>query len=229
MQKGVGGNVGAGYTFMFSPQWGVNTGVEAAFYKSRCDMDIISGSQPETGNEGDFIFNSEMSHYHEKLQVTCLNIPVMLAFQTGRNVAFYGMAGVKLGIPLSAKYSGGGDLTTSGLFEYEQQEYRNMPERGFGVYRDIESNGTLDAGLNIMPSMELGVKMAFGNGWAMHTGVYADFGVTDIRAGSHNQPLAGYQSNAPAQFKYHSITETEQAGKMNVLSAGVRVRISMGN
>jgi hypothetical protein len=103
-----------------------------------------------------------------------------------------------------------------------------MPERGFGLYRDVASNGKPDLGLNIMPSVELGVKMAFGNGWAMHTGVYADFGLTDIRAGNHNSQLAGYQSNDPANFTHHSITETEKVDKMSVLSVGVKIRVAMG-
>jgi hypothetical protein len=71
-------------------------------------------------------------------------------------------------------------------------------------------------------------QSAIDNGWAMHTGVYADFGLAGIRAGNHNRQLAGYQSNDPANFTHHSIIETENVDKMSVLSVGVKIRVAMG-
>jgi hypothetical protein len=227
VQNGVGGNLGVGYSFMLSPNIGIHTGVEMAVYRNRCDMGAMTSDQSATGSEGEFLFRSEWAYYQERQQATYLNIPVMLIFRTDNSVAFYGMAGLKLGVPVKGSYEGTGNLRTSGVYSYEQQEYHDMPERGFGAYTGAGGAGKLNLGVNLMPAVELGVKMAFGNKWALHTGVYADFGLTDLRSGDTRQALADYQSATPAQFAYHSITETDRAGKMKTLALGVRIRLSL--
>ncbi|MDR1171620.1 MAG: PorT family protein, partial [Bacteroidales bacterium] len=103
-KSGIGGSVGIGYSYMFSPQWGLNTGVEISFYNAQCDMNVLTGEHPVTGIEESFIFKTSYTDYNETQNASYLNIPVMILFKTQTSTVFYGSAGAKLGFPINSKY-----------------------------------------------------------------------------------------------------------------------------
>lgn len=225
---GIGGNIGIGYTYMLAPQWGIGSGLELAFHNSQCDMETLQDSQNASGDEGAFLFKSVYTRYHEKQEVAYLNIPLMVLYQAKSRLGFYAAGGVKLGIPIYGKFESSGDLTTSGWFEYENQEYENMPDRGFGVYKNAGDNGKLDLKINMALSLEMGFKWALAKGWALHTGIFADYGMVNIRDGSNTRKPVEYQSANPSEFAYSSITATGYVKDLTTLTAGIKVRVLMG-
>jgi len=224
-QSGLGGKASIGYSFMVSPQMGLSTGIGLSFYSAQCDMNVLSSEQPAIGIDGDFIFKASYSNYHETQKATYLNIPVMALFKTESTTAFYGMAGVKIGFPVDAKYKGSGNLTTSAFFEFENQEYQNMPEFGFGSFDDVGGNAKLDLDMNLSLSIEAGIECSISYNWALRAGVFLDYGFMDIRKGNKNQPLVKYQNVSSSNLVYNSMFQTQHIEKATNVFAGIKIDV----
>ena len=100
---GIGGNAGISYTHMLSSQWGINTGVEASFLNTQCNMNTLISERLENGSEGEFIFKATHTDYNETQKVSYFSIPVTILYKTQTPTAFYGIAGAKLGFPINCK------------------------------------------------------------------------------------------------------------------------------
>ena len=222
-QSGLGGNVGIGYSFMVSSQLGLSTGVGVSFYNARCAMNVLASKQPATGIEGDFIFKASFADYHETQTASYLNIPVMVLFKTESPTAFYGMAGVKFGFPVNAKYKGSGNLTTSAVFEFENQEYKNMPERGFGSFDNVGGNAKLELDMNLSLAIEGGMEFSLSDKWALRAGVFLDYGFMDIRKGNNNQQMVKYISDSSSHLKYNSVLHTSYMDRATMLVVGIKL------
>jgi hypothetical protein len=128
---------------------------------------------------------------------------------------------------VNARYSGSGNLSTSGYYEYENQEYTNMPDRGFGQFDGAGGNAKLSMGMSLSLSAEGGVEFPLSETLSLRAGLYADYGLTDTRKGDGNRQLAHYQSNAPAGLTYNSLFDTRYADKVKTLAAGIKLCLTM--
>ena len=149
----------------------------------------------------------------------------MALFKTETATAFYGMAGVKIGFPMNAKYKGSGNLTTSALFEFENQEYKNMPDFGLGSFDNVGGNAKMDLDVNLSLSVEAGIECSIGYNWALRAGVFLDYGLKDIRQGNKNQSLVNYQNVPSSNLLYNSMFQTQYVEKVNSLLAGVKMGV----
>ena len=122
-KHGLGGQFGLGYHFFFSPEWGIGTGAELAFYNARFNMNDLSIRYNTHDADGDpFEFRSTIGDYKEKQRDMMLQIPLMLQFQTDkpdRNRQFFAAVGAKAGFPLREKYrTTVGSIKNAGWYEY---------------------------------------------------------------------------------------------------------------
>ncbi len=250
---GWGGNFGAGYTFFFHPQWGVGTGVEMAFYNAKAKLPQKSSQQSGFTDEfGDsFILLSDFNNYEEKQRATYLNIPLMVQFQTTAKHKFYAAAGVKFGIPLSGKYEGEGSYDISGYYpQYSGPNSQfivgprgeEYPIEGFGSYQYQGTAQDLSLKLAIMASVEAGVKWQLSDRWALYTGLYFDYGFNDIYDGDRDKQLVSYNNDVResgyvemsqnsilgSSYSNDGVTQTTYADKLNLMAAGLKVKISFG-
>jgi len=225
-RSGLGGNAGIGYSYMISPSLGLSTGIGISFYSAQCDMNVLAYRQAVKGSVGDFIFRASFKDYSETQTASYLNIPIMALFKTQSPTVFYGMAGVKIGFPMNAKYKGSGNLTTSALFEFENQEYKNMPDRGFGSFDNVGGNAKLELDMNISLSIEAGIEFSLSDKLALRTGVFMDYGFMGILKGN-NQQLVKYQEDSPSNLVYNSIFHMQNMNKASTLCAGIKLCIGV--
>ena len=221
----LGGNACIGYSYKVSPEFGLSTGVEISFFSAQCDMNVLSSEQAVTGSEGDFIFKTSYADYYETQTASYLNIPVMVLYKTQSPTAFYGMAGVKIGFPISAKYKGLGNLVTSAFFEFENQEYNNMPDRSFGSFDNVGGNTKLKLDMNFSLSIEAGMEFSLSDNLALSSGIFLDYGLMDIIKDNKNQQLVKYHSDSSSNLAYNSIFHTQYMDKVNTLVAGIKLCI----
>jgi len=235
--SGFGGQFGLGYTYFSSPNLGIRTGLDFAFYNSKFKMNSWETRYRTFDMDGDlFEFHSIMSGYEEKQRVAMLQIPIMLQFQRSINEKqqFYAAAGVKIGVPISGKYTNSiAVLENTGTYDYERSTYNEQIFVGFGKFTNIANNsGTLNFfNPTILASVETGIKWRLSNGQSLYTGLYFDYGSNLLLIRDRiYRPLYLYNASNPRDFSTESVTRAGNfINKINPMALGVTVRLSFGN
>ena len=234
---GLGGHLGLGYHFFFSPKWGLGTGAELAFYNARFNMSGLDIHYMATDMDGTaFEFRSAVNSYKEKQRAMLLQIPLMLQFQTGSKHQFFIAAGGKAGIPLKEKYSSTASLSNAGFYAYESSLYDTQEFMGFGNFSGKKSNGSLDFKTAFFVSAETGVKWRLGEKWSLYTGLYLDYGLNNIlkKQNVASQPsLVVYNSADPPAFAVNSIIKSQYnaksfTDKITPMAVGIKLRVAFG-
>jgi hypothetical protein len=198
--NGFGGAFGVGYTYFLSGNWGLSSGLEYAFYQGKINLNGFAGTIATFDILNHPVdYNTRIDHYRETQFAGLLNLPLTVQYQTGNSLRFYASAGLKLGLPVSAKYSGSdARLTASGYYpEYNQTEvWQN--DLGYGVLPVKNHRGNLDLNVSITGTLETGVKWDVALGVALYTGVFVDYGFNSLLSREYSQkPPVEYNRVAP--------------------------------
>ncbi|MCL2167766.1 MAG: PorT family protein [Lentimicrobiaceae bacterium] len=225
---GFGGEFGLGYTCVFGKTVGIHIGADLSFYKTKADLNGVNVVTAKlTDNEGDsFDMHSTLNSYNEIQNAMFLNIPVMLHIQAGQDHKFYAMAGVKAGIPLSCKYKVSNFTLTNKAYYPEYDNWLTDQEfAGYGKFENINSNGKQKYQISVALALEAGAKWKITKKFAIYTGVYFDYGLTNIIK-KNDQQFVNYNNLKPAEFTTHSALSSA-TNKMNVMAVGLKVRLAL--
>jgi len=248
-KSGLGGQIGLGYHFFFSPKWGIGTGVELASYNAKFNADALYSRYMTTDIDGDaFEFHSTANGYKETQRAMMLQIPLMLQFQTDGKQQFYAAAGGKVGIPLNGKYSTTASFSNAGYYPYENSLYDTQEFVGFGNFPNKKAEGDLNFKTAFFVSAEAGVKWRLSDGLSLYTGAYMDYGLNTQSIAS--QPsLVEYNKANPPEFIVNSILTTDfpfspsasshlatalyqrlcYTDKIRPMAAGIKLRLAFGS
>ncbi len=226
--NGLGGYVGLGYSYNFHYNWAMVTGLEFEFSGASASSDgidytySITPTYPQAGY--DFLYRTRGENFEETHRVVYMNIPLMLRgrYEIGEHF-LYGAAGLRLGLPISSSHSGSiRNAVTTGYSEYSQQVHSNEPENGFSTYATLNSSGNLDLKAYLSLALEVGAEWSVTQGCKLYSGLYFNYGFTNISADT-KQPLLGYQSGTMP--KLNSVTAV--VDKVRIMSFGVTLRFAM--
>lgn len=224
---GGGGEFGIGYTLFFTPNVGINIGVDFAFYNAKAQFDstahvtVISPNLIDS--EGDlFNMHTILNKYEEAQKTVFLNIPIMVQFQTKK---FYLKGGAKIGVPIKSKFSvTDATLTNSAYYPHLDNWLTEEPEfAGLGTFtRSVE--GKMPLQVSVALSLETGIKWKLGEYFALYTGIYFDYGLNNIAKPEGS--FLNYDASAPVNFTNNSaaLYTTKQ---MNVMAIGVKMRFAL--
>jgi len=236
--SGLDKQFGVGYVFFVSPRFGFATGLELAFYSAEYELnklgiayrtpDLYNPNKPDT-----FLFNSSLSSYTEEQSVAALQIPLMLQFQT--DMGFYAMAGVKYSIPISGSASGKGDLKNLGCYDGDVGCLPVPRNRGFGDFPDEKTESRENFENSLFASAEMGMKWRFEDGISLYTGVYFDYGFSNILKKKKMEDLTQMvEYNSAGGFDFNGIFDSQDdkqqafVTKVMPLAIGVKVKLSLG-
>ena len=237
-----GFNVGLGYTYFFSEKWGVVTGVDMSFYNGKTTVGNITSGYASVDNEGDkFEYRSAFTNYEETQKTIFLNIPVMGQFQHPimESAKLYAQAGVKVGIPISGKFEAkDAAYTTTGYYPDYNIEIGNIPAQGFGTYNGKSVENDLDLKVSFALAAEVGLKWSLADKMSLYTGLYLDYGLTDVVKTESDKALVSYSSNQQPVYGSSSILTAQHltskgsysslADKVKPISFGLRLRFGFG-
>jgi hypothetical protein len=235
---GVG--LGVGYTCFFNSRWGVATGIEAGFFGGTLKSEQLEGVALQQytyeGRSEPMHFNSLFSGYEERQRATYLHIPLMARYRQAimDNHQLRAAAGLKFGFALAGSYDAKAEgLVTTGYFPESGRTFEDMPNHGFGAYTQPAWHGDLAFGFDAALALEAGVRWTLSERWGLYTGFFLDYGLTDVAPARTGAPLLR-QDAAPDTFLHGSVTATQRqpdgttyVGKMNLLSAGLQLRITL--
>jgi hypothetical protein len=239
VKSGAGVNFGFGYSRYFSTFFGFSLGLEANTYSSSLGIAAISSDYmipTPPGLQGEFRLLADYSGFEEKQSATLVQIPVMLDFQfpLGNPAFFHLSAGLKYGIPVSSSFKQSvNSITTTGYSSYTAQTYQNMPGHGFDTYHNVNASGKLDMGSSLIFALETGVKWKISSKNYLYTGIYLDYGTTNVWKESAKE-LLEFNEVSPSDYKYNSILQTDAAyspkiKEMKTYSIGVKIRLAFGS
>jgi outer membrane protein OmpA-like peptidoglycan-associated protein len=262
---GTGGYVGLGYDYFFNYNWSLGAGAEFSALSGKAVFSMLQGSYldrfedsylPGGGSAlGRFSYET-INRSYERQRAYYVNIPILAKYQFDlfKGHKFYAAAGPKIGIPVNEIYRSHGDLTTSGVelasdgTQNSRDPYINLPHHGFGTRRLKQSPDDLNNKVNIIASLEAGIKWRFKENkhWFMYTGLFADFGLNDIVKGNGDkshfsnyweysdvQPGTTYDANSIFYSRNGSVEGANEVGKnftnrVNTFAFGAKVRVTYG-
>jgi hypothetical protein len=205
---GRGFQSGVAMQFWFTKMFGANIGGEYASYANSTTL-----SQNLTiynpGWHDDWFYNANhikelrseynlstlLYNYKEEIQMTTINIPIALTFQTLGAYKYYFNFGVKIGIPITTSYEVlqadminsayypeiGTTLTyIPGYLSPNGQEQFVEHHSGYGKYENHKGKGSADFAISYSLSFETGMKFEI-NRVKLYFGAYFDYGMNDIR------------------------------------------------
>jgi len=235
------GGAGLSYTLSLNPKWGLTTGVELASFSTTIDVENISESSQFNysydGRTEAMTFKSELRGYQEAVKATYLQIPLMAQFSLPAMTKhkWYAAAGVKLGFAISGNYeTTAKSFVTSGYFPRTEETLTDIPQHGFVNLSNQSWTGDTDFGFNLSLAIETGFRWTLADSWGIYTGVFVDYGLTDVSDGVKNKKIVQYENaKIPETFSYNSIISSTQTSsvfvdKINLFSVGLKVKIAFG-
>jgi len=239
---GGGGDFGIGYSFflgkqqiaktakIFRKSWGIHTGIGLCAYNATTFIDndlmitrgLIDNDLDAPIEHRTFDLFTTLYGYKERQTIQFLNIPVMAEYRKNR---YYVMGGVKIGIPVSSKYSPKGMFTNYAYYPEIDNWARTQEFEGFGLFKNRKTNEKIKLGACAMLSLEAGAKWRIGSNLSLYGGAYFDYGVNNILK-SARQSFINYPSDNRSDFTTNSML-TVYAVKVKVITAGIKVRLAM--
>ena len=231
--SGFGGQFGLGYTYFFSPNLGIRTGLNFAFYNSKFKMNRWETRYMTFDMDGtEFEFHSVVSGYEETQHATMLQIPIMLQYQRPINerLQFYAAGGVKIGGLLNGNYRPfATTIENEGFFHYEHSTYNEQIFAGFGKFSNYTNHVNFDFRAALFASLEAGIKWKLNNGLSLYTGVFFDYGLNNVKK-STNDPqrhFVQYNTESPRDFRVGSAMNFTD--NIRPMAIGITARLAFGN
>ncbi len=235
----IGGNVGLGYLYLFNENWGLQTGVEAAYYNSTLMMPnftcVTQGLDDSEGHPFDLY--TTVNGYKEAQKMWIMSIPIMAVYQVGRYNKFFAMAGVKVGLPMG-NYNSSGTFVNKGYFPEKDNWAIDQAFMGFGSYEDVKNSGKIEYNVCLQVAIEAGVKWYTGTNWSIYSGIYGEYGVNNLVSQKDKKNFIAYDVLKDTKFTNGSSFTTEYMntnGKLtkfteqiHPLAVGVKIRVSFG-
>jgi hypothetical protein len=236
---GFGGDFGVGYTYFQKINrvrttgsirhkfWAVHSGVGLGVYNAKAKLDkketIITDLSDGDEVYDRFNLHSTFSGYKETQNTLFLNIPLMALFQYDM---FYGMGGLKFGIPLSGKYKSKNATITNKAYYPELDNWVETQEfRGIGVFTGQSFNGNLDLGVSVMLALEGGLRLNLSRDFTFYAGLFFDYGLNNIaKKETTHRDFLNYNPENPANFTANSVLSSF-ADKANLISVGIKLRV----
>ncbi len=192
-------SLGGNYSYFFSTNFGISTGLEVIPYSDSKNVyrdsevpiekifayERYSPGAPITnylyGLDGDLLFRTHYDGLVDRRSTLLLQLPLMLQFQTPiYRTAFYLGGGFKFGIPIESYTSLKADSRTTTVYsEYTGVVYKNMPAHGLTTTQNISLPPADPAKTSIIGSVETGFKVnkSIGTGTMfLYFVLYFDYG-----------------------------------------------------
>lgn len=219
-QKGQAGyTLNAAYSYFFTPQWGIQTGVGLQSFSSMSTQNDLSAS-PDVDSDGHgYEFRSLYKNWQEKQQALMIDIPLELQYKhpIGKKFGIIASAGAKISFPINASYkTSDGTLTTTGYYSQWDIELSDMPQHGFSTFTDFKGNLSLKPAY--MGIADLGGMYKLSEKMDLYFGGYFNYGLNNvIRPGTNLQ----FRPNGV----YNGVFASTQTKDVKTFSIGLKVGI----
>ena len=226
-----GFGIGLGYTYFISKHWGIVTGIEGQYSQNSFKLNEgTTFTSYEIDDQGSaFEYRTIAKNYKEDQNFFSLAVPILLQYRTNlsTNTGFYLGFGAKALFPgkLKAK-ANASEIQTSGYYPDLDLVIDNLPSHGFGKVSSWEDSVSVSLSPSILLSVESGLSFKLKENLNLYTGIYFDYGLSDLVKKSQDSNLVTYNPNEVSMIKANGVIGNEKiVQKSNFLSAGLQVKL----
>lgn len=221
---GLGWNAGAGYRFMFHPNWGVGTGVGLASYSTKAELDgvRISCNDVDSENGQDYTRHTDFDDWEERQNILAFEVPLAVCFVKpfSDKVSFKGDLGAKLVLPVKNDFEAeAGEVKVTGYYPATNITYEGLPQHGFRSFKAVSGEAGLEK-FATAAFLGAGVQYAL-KGASLYLGAYFCYGINSLTKET-DRPLLAEGGT------YNGVFSSNVAGKSHLLSAGLKLGVSFG-
>jgi len=137
-----GFNAGLRYAYYLNENISLSLGAEYQVYTGQSKFTTLGGQYSATDAESEsFQFRYSAVNFREKQNLSYINVPIAIQFETQGSTRFFIAAGAKVGFALKSTYeSSAENLTTSGYYPQYNVELFNPAFAGFASTNDFKSS-----------------------------------------------------------------------------------------
>ena len=227
-----GGSFGLLYAFPLGNHWGLLTGITGGVYRTQATLpDGVVFSNYQVDDEGSaFQYSMKTKGYTETQQFFAGGIPLLLQYHTaGAGSQWYINAGGKVLFPSSAGVAiKAQQVTLSGYYPDYNVNISNLPQHGFGTIDNWNASSTTELKPAAALSAATGLSFRLSRSTRLYTGLYIEYGLTDLKSKTDSMPLVTYSSTGVNGVQANGILNTLNAGQVKLLSLGLQVRLNFG-
>src|ERR1700722_590179 len=227
-----GGSLGLDYTFRLGNQWGLLTGIVGGIYRTQATFpDGLIFNYNQVDDEGSaFQYSLKTIGYKESQRFFAATIPLLLQYHTaGEGTQWWMNAGGKVFFPFNSSIQiSAKQLSLSGYYPDYNLEVSNLPQHGFGALNNWKTSATTAFKPTAALSAATGFSFRASANSRLYIGVYADYGLTDLKEKNGTLPLATYDAGGINGVQANGVLNMPNAGKVGLLSVGLQVRLSFG-
>jgi OmpA-OmpF porin, OOP family len=227
-----GFQAGVGVTHFLNSRWGIATGLELGYYRTRATLAPNTVfSAYEIDSEGNaFEYRVKTKGYEEKQKLYALQVPLMLQFQplSKSRTQLYALGGVKFALPVSSSYQTKADeINATGYYPDVNAEITDLPAHGFGTQTNWTNKGDYDFKLSYALAAETGARFRLSSGNYLYAGLFIDYGLNNIKKQEGDQTLLTYNPTAVNQSQANGVFSlANTTGAVRLLTYGIKLRIA---
>jgi outer membrane protein OmpA-like peptidoglycan-associated protein len=215
-----GYTINAGYSYFFTPQWGLHTGLGFQSFQSLSTLNYLS-STPDIDSQGQsFTFKANYMNWQERQTALFVDIPLTVQFKLpiAQKFGLLASAGGKISVPFNTGYNSvGGEIVTTGFYKQYNVELSGMPQHGFSTYTN-NFTGNLSLKTSCMAIADLGGLYKLTDKTDLYVGGYINYGLNNIY-NAQNKLI--YQYNGV----YNGLLASTQTNNINPISFGLKVGV----
>lgn len=228
---------GFGYTWFFTPEVGLQTGLHATRLASYAMLTQTIEYPSLTDYQGEqYTHRVAFNNWRELQQTVLLQLPIGLRFryfpQPDSHAGLHAAIGFNLSVPIRSTYRTTGALTHSAWYDCWQLELHDLPGR-FGtetINQQSAVSGQLSP-FNAMTYAEIGTSIRLGQRTQLIITAFAQYAVTDFLAvkRADRVPLGFARPDNGYTFmaEYNGLIGTDRVSTLAPWTAGLKLALSI--
>lgn len=226
-----GGGIGVGYTYFFSDHWGISTGVDVTYNQNSFELD--NGTTISTYEVDDqtsaFEYQVTPTNYKEDQHFIGLAIPLMMQYRTSiasQTQLYFGFGGKIMFPGKQTVKASASELQLSGYYPDVNLLIDDLPSHGFGKVTNWQDKTTVSLDPAFMLSFETGLTFKLKEKTKLYTGLYVDYGLTDLAKETSNTNIVAYNPNGLDNIQANgTIGNSKIVQESRYLSAGIQLKL----
>lgn len=227
----IGGGIGIGYTYFFSDHWGISTGVDAVYNQNSFKLnDGLTITSYEVDDQTSaFEYRVSPTKYKEDQHFLSIAVPIMLQYRTAiasETQLYFGFGGKVLFPGKQNVKASAESLQLSGYYPDTNTLVDNLPEHGFGKVNNWKDEGTASLKTAFLLSVETGLAFKLSDKTQLYTGIYLDYGLTDLAKDTPNANIVAYDPNGISNTQANGVVGNKKiVNESRYLSAGIQLKL----
>lgn len=227
----MGGGIGIGYTYFLNNHWGINTGIDVFYNQNSFKLNdgTTINSYEVDDQMSAFEYRVTSKNYQEKQHFTSFAIPVLLQYKTSisnQSQWYLGFGGKVLFAGKQNIKASADELQLKGYYPDIDLLIDDLPSHGFGTVNNWQDKTSSDLKPSFLISLETGLTFKLKGNMQFYTGVFADYGFSDLAKKTENTNIVMYDPNGIENAQANGVAGNRIiVQKSNYFSAGVELKL----